>query len=157
MTSSPPQEPLEICQLRAELQTKEQTLESLRRGAVDHLELIQTLEREIFVKDEAIRSFRSNELAQREIAALTAELRAKDEDVISLRLKASEKEDQIKALASERKGQADLIDALKREMEEAKSSNIAVLAPAPDTAKSLEGARDEGDEENGFEGGCEDY
>jgi len=128
-------EPPAIRRLRAELKAKERALEALRHDATDHIALIEALEREAFQKDEAIRKNRASEAAHWEVASLVAELRAKDDDVQSLKQKTSAKERELRALANEVncKGDAveDLVCAITTQIMESKANSLAKPAAAP--------------------------
>lgn len=108
----PQEEPSEIRALREELQAKERVLESLRRGAVDHLSLIEALERETFLKEESVHRLQQTEAVHKQVKSLMNDLRAKDEDVDRLRLQASSADAALKVLDGESKGKADLVESL---------------------------------------------
>ncbi|CAE8607300.1 unnamed protein product, partial [Polarella glacialis] len=114
-------EPPEIQKLREELQAKEQALQSLRQRAMDHMNLIEVLERETFVKEEAIRKLRTAEAAQKEVAKLLAEIRRKDEGLDLLRRRAEEQEASLSSLGHQSKAKGEMVRELLRGLAEADS------------------------------------
>mmetsp|Transcript_89671 Transcript_89671/g.159291 ORF Transcript_89671/g.159291 Transcript_89671/m.159291 type:complete len:281 (+) Transcript_89671:62-904(+) len=131
---SPPPEPAEIQHLREELQVREQALQALRQEAVDHMTLIEVLERETFMKDEAIHRLKAAEAAQQEVASLVAEIRQKDEGINMLRLNAEGEEETLRSLAEQSKEKGDMVQELMRAFVDQESADAP--APAQDSSSA---------------------
>eukprot|EP00931_Biecheleriopsis_adriatica_P084828 TRINITY_DN5887_c0_g1_i1.p1 TRINITY_DN5887_c0_g1~~TRINITY_DN5887_c0_g1_i1.p1 ORF type:complete len:359 (+),score=138.65 TRINITY_DN5887_c0_g1_i1:71-1147(+) len=130
-----PPEPAEIQRLRMDLEAKEQALQALRQEAVDHMTLIEVLERETFMKDETLKKLQAEEASQKEVAALVAELRQKDDGIDNLRKNAEGQEESLRSLSEQAQVKGDMVQELMRALDDKEctgdsSSSSAAAAPA---------------------------